>query len=76
MNVLSTATRMPRRCARSLTAAMSVSCMSGFVGVSTNTMRVFGVNAASIGPVSVASTNVNSSPCRRHTLSKSRNVPP
>ncbi len=42
MNVLSTATRMPRPCARRQSASMSHSVSTGFVGVSSSSSRVFG----------------------------------
>ena len=72
MKVLSTTIRIPRRRARSPTAAMSVSCIIGLVGVSTNSIFVAGRNAAAAASVSLDGTNVNSSPRRRYTRSNSR----
>ena len=76
MNVLSTTTRTPRRWARSLTAAMSVSCIIGLVGVSTNSIRVAGVKARSTASGSVVGMNEKARPCRLSTRSMRRNVPP
>ena len=45
--VLSTTSRRPWRCASSAAAARSVSCITGLVGVSTNSIRVAGVIACS-----------------------------
>ncbi len=76
MNVLSTTTVMPRRCARSLTAAMSVSCIIGLVGVSTNSILVAGWNARSTASGSSVGMNENARPRRLSTLSMRRKVPP
>ena len=72
MKVLSTTTLIPRRRARSLTAAMSVSSIMGLVGVSTTTMRVSGRKARSTASVSAALTNVKVRPRRRSTFSNRR----
>src|SRR5436309_1048352 len=65
MNVLSTTSRTPRGRVSRLTAAMSVTCIIGFVGVSMNTRRDSGRSARSISAVSTAETNVKSSPWAR-----------
>ena len=76
MNVLSTTSLAPRARARRAIAAMSTSCIIGFVGVSTNTMRVLSSNARSTAASSCAATNVKSSPKRLRTRSNRRYVPP
>jgi hypothetical protein len=60
MKVLSHTTRAPTRCAASETACKSVTIMTGFVGVSKKTIRVFSWTAASTFDTSEVSTNENS----------------
>ena len=60
-NVLSTTTRMPSPTVR-FTPAISVTFMSGFVGVSKYTIFVFGLTAAATASRSDVSTGVTSMP--------------
>ena len=56
MKVLSQTTRAPAAWAMSETALRSVIIITGLVGVSTKTIRVFGLSAASTLSGSVVST--------------------
>ncbi len=60
----------------SATRARSTSFSVGLVGVSTQTILVFGVSAASRVPGFERSTKLNDRPSRLKTLSNRRNVPP
>ena len=60
MKVLSQTTRAPARCAISLTSFRSVTIITGLVGVSRNTILVFGLIAASTLSGSEVSTKSNS----------------
>ncbi|CNJ83070.1 Uncharacterised protein [Mycobacterium tuberculosis] len=51
MKVLSTISRAPWRCTSSATAAMSVTCKVGFVGVSRKTTFTSGVKSSSLSVV-------------------------
>jgi hypothetical protein len=66
-NVLSTTNQAPAWCAIWAAAAMSVMCISGFVGVSTRIIRVDSRISASMHFRSRVSTKVNSSPRRPST---------
>ena len=59
---LSTASKAPTLCARSASAAMSQTSVSGLVGVSANSSLVVGRNAAFHSAMSVCDTNVVSTP--------------
>jgi hypothetical protein len=60
--VLSTTYTMPRAAQSSPIRARSATCVRGLAIVSTNTMRVCGVNAASTASTLVASTKLTRSP--------------
>ena len=62
--------------ATSAIRARSTSFRVGLVGVSSHTIRVFGVSAASSVPGFDRSTKLKVSPSRLKTLSKIRKVPP
>ena len=76
MKVLSTTSVALRERQSAATASMSVSVRIGLVGVSTKTMRVSGVMAASICLMSEVSTKENVSEKFFRTPLMRRKVPP
>ena len=70
--VLSTTSRAPASCATSARASMSAMPRSGFVGVSTHTIRVSGRRAARTESTSATVPIEWSTPQRRTTRSKRR----
>ncbi len=74
--MLSTTSQAPAEWASSAAPRMSVTCMSGFVGVSTNTSFVLLRIARASAFRSRVSTKLNSSPKRESTWRKSLSVPP